>query len=67
MFAPAPVAVLSLSWAHFPARRQALPMIRAGQNHFAGRSAALNPVNFCIFFREPNPNIFHFAVKKEGV
>jgi hypothetical protein len=67
MFAPAPVADLSLSWAYLTATRPALPMLQAGQNPVAGWSAALNPVNFRIFFREPNPNIFHLAIKKEGV
>ncbi len=49
MFAPALVAVFSLSWAYVTATPMDLLAIRAGQNLIAALSAALIPVNYLNF------------------
>jgi hypothetical protein len=65
MFAPAPVALLPLSWAHVTAALTALPVIRAAQQLGAALSAEQTSVNLPIFSQEPQS--LHFtSCSKEG-
>ncbi len=66
MFAPAPVAALSLSWAYVTATYPALPMVRAGQNLGATLSDALIPVNLPSFSRGPQSLNFTSRSKEGG-
>ena len=67
MFAPAPVAALSLSWAYVTAALTAVPVIRAGQNLGAAWRVARSPSIFPAFPESHNPYISHPTIKKEGV
>lgn len=48
MFAPAPVAALSLSWAYVTATLTAMPLFRSGQNLGAALCAVLIAIELPI-------------------